>query len=34
MSGATARDGIVVEGLEKSFSKGDVRVDVLRGGSF
>lgn len=31
MSGATARDGIVVEGLEKSFSKGDVRVDVLRG---
>jgi lipoprotein-releasing system ATP-binding protein len=31
MSGETARDGIVVEGLEKSFVKGDVRVDVLRG---
>lgn len=31
MSGATARDGILVEGLEKSFVKGDVRVDVLRG---
>lgn len=31
MSGETARDGIVVEGLEKSFTKGDSRVDVLKG---
>ena len=31
MSHATARDGITVEGLEKSFSKGGNRVDVLRG---
>jgi len=31
MSHATARDGITVEGLEKSFVKGGNRVDVLRG---
>lgn len=31
MNGETARDGITVEGLEKSFDKGGNRVDVLRG---
>lgn len=31
MNGETARNGITVEGLEKSFEKGGNRVDVLRG---